>query len=114
MIMSTDTKTFNSSKTMLKIVIWVILCSAILGFAYLNAPIDFDRECVIYDEQDVETTTNAQINAGDCKEPVLDGIFNNLLEHAPWMFWIEMILAGGAFIILTWYVYDMTRYMFAK
>ena len=81
-----------------------ILCTGVL----LLAPMDFTKGCIVWNALDENNEiTNVlpdgsiqHAKAGDCKEPVVDGLLSNLVLHAPWFYWMALVATGCAFIYM--------------
>ena len=92
--------------------------------AIFNALVDFDKECSVYTETDEEkgvviTLPDGlykviQVNTGNCKQPVQDGVFNNVLHHAPFNFWVDIVFIPVASNTIILYIYNLIIYVLNK
>ena len=80
---------------------------SILGTGtFLLAPMDFTKECIVWNVFDENNEITKVLpdgsiqhaKASDCKEPVADGLLSNLILHAPWFYWIALLATGCAFV----------------
>ena len=87
-----------STKSMLNLMLHITLASALSVSLFMLAPMNFEQECVVYTSFDesngiVNTLpdgTTQEAKANLCKEPVMDGTLSNVIQHAPWFFWLGL------------------------
>ena len=91
---------------MLELLLTMALVSILGTGVLLLAPMDFVKGCIVWNAFDeIGGITNVLpdgsiqlAKAGDCKEPIVDGLLNNLILHAPWVYWIAFVATGCAFV----------------
>ena len=91
---------------MLELILTMLLVSMLSIALFLLAPMDFAKECIVWNTFDENNEIKKalpdgsvqQAKTGDCKEPVVDGLLGNLILHAPWVYWIALVATGCGFV----------------
>ena len=86
-------KRINLPKTMVHLILASVATVIIAGTIFSAMPVDWEKGCATYnayDERDGivnrlpgDSFEIVQVKAGDCQEPVHDGVWLNLLAHEP-------------------------------
>ena len=119
-----DKKYFSPTKTIFKMVALMFFTGLLTMVAIIDAPVNFEKECVTYTEIDEEkgvvitlpdgSYEVIQVNANSCKQPVQDGVFNNVLHHTPFDFWINIVFIAVLSVLFILYAHDLLKYYVNK
>ena len=122
--MSLDKKTINPAWTVVKIFAFGVFTGVLFGSVINEMTIDFDRECVIYTEENAKkgviiTTPEGvyevlRVTESECKQPVKNGIFDNIVEHATIGLAFDIIVICVCLGFIAFYARDIVKYVLYK